>query len=80
MGIKFGELLHQKWLAKNRFGECLQQRCVAYYYVIITCRVHVRDCMCNNEAGTRMSSFIVDSVICGHHIYKAIWEPVNGEE
>ena len=27
-----------------------------------------------------MSSFVVDSVICGHHIYKAIWEPVNGEE
>ena len=27
-----------------------------------------------------MSSFIVDSVIRGHHIYKAIWEPVNGEE
>lgn len=27
-----------------------------------------------------MSSFVVDSVIRGHHIYKAIWEPVNGEE
>ena len=26
------------------------------------------------------SSFVVDSVIRGHHIYKAIWEPVNGEE
>ena len=27
-----------------------------------------------------MSSFVIDSVIRGHHVYKAIWEPVNGEE
>ena len=29
---------------------------------------------------TRMSSFVIDSVFCGHHVYKAIWEPANGEE
>ena len=29
---------------------------------------------------TRISSFVIDSVIHGHHIYKTIWEPVNGEE
>ena len=27
-----------------------------------------------------MSSFVIDSVIRGHHVYKAIWEPANGEE
>ena len=27
-----------------------------------------------------MSSFVVESVIRGHHVYKAIWEPVDGEE
>ena len=38
--------------------------------------------MCNHmyKAGMRMSSFVVDSMICGHHIYKAIWESVNDEE
>ena len=41
-------------------GEFLQQRYAAYYYyVIITCTVHVRDCVCNHEADTRMSSFVV---------------------
>ena len=50
----------------EKFGKYLQQCCVAfYYYVIITCTVHIRDCMCNHEAGTRMSNFVVDSVICG---------------
>ena len=48
-------------------GECLQQHCVVccYYYVIITCTVYVRDCVCNHEAGTRMCSFVIDSVIHG---------------
>ena len=36
--------------------------------------------MCDTRTRTRMSSFVIDSVIRGHHIYKAIWEPVNGEE
>ena len=27
-----------------------------------------------------MSSIVVDSVIRGHYVYKAIWEPVDGEE
>ena len=27
-----------------------------------------------------MNSFVIDSVIRGHHVYKAIWEPANGEE
>ena len=30
-GIKFGKLLHQKWLVK-KFGKCLWQCCTAYYY------------------------------------------------
>lgn len=62
----------------------MRQRCGAayyYYYNVITCTIHVRDCVCNHEASTRMSSgFVVHSVIRGHHIYKAIWEPVIGEE
>ena len=53
-------------VGKIKFGECLQQHCVAYYYyVIITSTVHVRDCVCNHEADTRISTFIIDSVICG---------------
>jgi len=23
---------------------------------------------------------VADSIICGHHIYKAIWDPVDGED
>ena len=80
-GDKVWRITSSKVVGGKKFGECLKQHCTAYYYyVIITCRVHVRDCVCNHEAGMRMSSFIVDSVIHGHHIYKAIWEPVNGEE
>ena len=40
----------------------------------------MRDRVWHHEVGTRMSSFVVDSVIHGHHIYKATWESVNGEE
>ena len=29
---------------------------------------------------TWRSSFVVDSVIHGHYVYKAIWEPVDGEQ
>ena len=25
------------------------------------------------------ASFVVDSMIRGHHVYKEIWDPVNGE-
>ena len=35
------------------------------YYVIITCTVHMRNCVCNHKVGMRMSSFVVDSVIRG---------------
>ena len=27
-----------------------------------------------------MSGFVIDSVIHGYHVYKAIWEPANGKE
>ena len=27
-----------------------------------------------------MANFVVDSMIRGHHVYKEIWDPVNGEE
>ena len=27
-----------------------------------------------------MANFAVDSMIRGHHVYKEIWDPVNGEE
>ena len=72
-GDKVWRIALSKAVGEKKFGEYLK-------HVIITCTVHMRDCMCNHEAGTRMSSFIIDSVIRGHHFYKAIWEPVNGEE
>ena len=77
---KVWQIASSKVVGEKKFGKCLQQHCAAYYYEIITCRIHVRDCVCNHEVGTRMNSFVVDSVILGHHICKAIWEPVNGEE
>ena len=62
-GDKVWRIALSKVIGEKKFGECLQQRCAAYYYVIITCRVHVRDCVCNHEAGMRMSSFVLDSMI-----------------
>ena len=65
-GDKVWQIASSKVVGEKMFGECLQQRCVAYYYyVIITCTVHARDYVCNQEVCTRMSSFVVDSVIRG---------------
>ena len=27
-----------------------------------------------------MASFVVDLMICGHHVYKEIWDSLNGKE
>ena len=65
-GDKVWRIASSKVVGKIKCGECLQQHCAAYYYyVIITCTVHVRDCVCNHEVGTRISSFVVDSMIRG---------------
>ena len=51
-GGKVWRITSSKVVSEKKFGECLQQHCTAtyyYYYVLITCTVHVRDCMCNHE-------------------------------
>ena len=45
-------------------------------YVVITITVHL-DYRC---VTTRMSSFVIDSVICKYHMYEAIWEPIDGDK
>ena len=67
-------------LIKSVYHWCAHAPLHAYHTIPRVCaRVCVRACWCTMSQRDFGAEHEIDSVVRGHHAYKAVWKPVEGE-